>query len=339
MTLRPDLLAHALDDRRLHLTVLPTEACNFRCTYCYEDFALGRMPERVVRALESFLDRRLPTCAHFTLSWFGGEPLLASDLVVRVMRHVRARAHPALEFHSDITTNAWKLTRPLFEELVDLGVTTWQISFDGPQAVHDRRRVRKGGQGTFERVWSNVTALRAVERAFEVRLRVHADRATLPLLPPFLEQCEAEFGGDPRFRLFLRPLSRLGGPNDAAIELLEDEDDAQLACARDEAREKGLAVLEPDFEDAVCHAAWGHSFVVRSNGRLNKCPVALAHPANDVGCLNEDGTVTIDAAKTRPWLRGLVSGDALECLCPMLGLADGPANSVPATTNGNSARA
>ncbi|MBI5364467.1 MAG: radical SAM protein, partial [Planctomycetes bacterium] len=313
MSLRPDLLAHALDDRRMHLTVMPTEACNFRCTYCYEDFALGRMEERVVLALLRFLDRRLPNTERVDLSWFGGEPLLAADVIRRVLR--RAREHAHVELRSDITTNAWKLSRALCEELVDLGISSWQISFDGPKEVHDRRRMRLGGQGTFDRVWRNVTALRAVERDFDVRLRVHADKENLAELPRFLEQCEAAFGGDPRFRLFLRPLSRLGGPNDAAIAVLEDERDAEaLACAREEARAGGLAVLEPNFEDAVCHAAWGHSFVVRSNGRLNKCTVALAHPANDVGCLNDDGTLTIDAAKTRPWLRGLASGDALECL-------------------------
>lgn len=31
-------MLRALDNRILKLTVLPTEKCNFRCTYCYEDF-------------------------------------------------------------------------------------------------------------------------------------------------------------------------------------------------------------------------------------------------------------------------------------------------------------
>ncbi|PJJ00771.1 hypothetical protein BX264_1060 [Streptomyces sp. 2333.5] len=41
-------LVAALTDRTLHLIILPTEQCNFRCTYCYEDFSVGRMgPETV----------------------------------------------------------------------------------------------------------------------------------------------------------------------------------------------------------------------------------------------------------------------------------------------------
>jgi uncharacterized protein len=32
----------ALSPRFQQLTILPTEKCNFRCTYCYEDFELGK---------------------------------------------------------------------------------------------------------------------------------------------------------------------------------------------------------------------------------------------------------------------------------------------------------
>jgi len=35
-----------LNPKSLELTLYPTEKCNFRCVYCYEDFALGRMTPR-----------------------------------------------------------------------------------------------------------------------------------------------------------------------------------------------------------------------------------------------------------------------------------------------------
>lgn len=324
MTISARRVAQALSNQSLHLVVLPTEACNFRCFYCYEDFRLGRMDAAVVLGLERLLTKRANGLEHLSISWFGGEPLLAVDLVERLLVHVAAlrEQNPGLEFDSDMTTNAWRLERPLFERLLGLGVTSWQISFDGPQEIHDRRRMQADGSGTFERIWRNVTALRDVEGVFDVRLRVHVDRENRDAIPRFLEQCQTTFGGDPRFHLFLRPLSRLGGPNDASIAILADEEDDALTCARNEARERGLAVLQPDLEEAICHAAWGNSFVVRADGRISKCTVALAHAANDIGRLHADGRMEIDAGKARPWLRGLGSGDALELLCPMMGLAD-----------------
>jgi molybdenum cofactor biosynthesis enzyme MoaA len=36
-------IASTLSNRIQQLILLPTERCNFRCTYCYEDFVLGRM--------------------------------------------------------------------------------------------------------------------------------------------------------------------------------------------------------------------------------------------------------------------------------------------------------
>ena len=324
MSLSARRLGEALSNASLHLVVMPTEACNFRCFYCYEDFLVGRMPRSVVRGLERLLELRAPSLEHLTISWFGGEPLLERDLVLGLLEHVAGlRAiHPRLAFESDITTNAWHLDRPLFERMLALGVTVWQISFDGPKEIHDLRRKRADGRGTFDRIWSNVRALRDAKGGFEIRLRVHVDRENREHLPRFLDQCREMFGDDPRFRMFLRPLSRLGGPNDASIAILADEEAGALACARAQAEERGLRLLAPELEGEICHAAWGNSFVVRADGRLSKCTVALAHPRNDIGRLKEDGTLEIDAPKTRPWLRGLVSGRELELLCPMIGLAD-----------------
>lgn len=324
MALASSRLVQALSSTSLHLVVLPTEACNFRCFYCYEDFKLARMREDVVRGLERLLEARAPSLEHLSISWFGGEPLLAKDLILRLLEHVaalRAR-YPRIAFESDATTNAWHLDRPLFERLLALGVTTWQISFDGPEEVHDRRRMQADGGATFARIWSHVLALREVPGDFEIRIRVHVDRENRDSIPRFLEKCEHAFAGDRRFRMFLRPLSRLGGPNDDRLAVLQEESDSAIECARAQARERGLATLEPNLEVEICHAAFANSFVVRADGRISKCTVALAHAANDIGRLHEDGRLEIDAPKARPWLRGLASGNSLELLCPMIGLAE-----------------
>ena len=37
-------LAAAISPRVQELILLPTEKCNFRCTYCYEDFKISGVP-------------------------------------------------------------------------------------------------------------------------------------------------------------------------------------------------------------------------------------------------------------------------------------------------------
>jgi len=43
-----------LDARSLQLILMPTEACNFRCTYCYEDFNHNQMRPELVRGFSTF---------------------------------------------------------------------------------------------------------------------------------------------------------------------------------------------------------------------------------------------------------------------------------------------
>jgi len=340
-------LVRALSNSILHLTLMPTEACNFRCTYCYEDFALGKMSPAVVRGVKGLIAARAPSLDELYLAWFGGEPLLALDVVLAVQEHVRELqlAHPGLHDHASMTTNAWRLGPAVFERLVGLGVGQYQISFDGPAAIHDTKRKRIDGKPTFARIWDNVLAMRGVERDFNVILRLHVDRENLDAMFSLVDQIHEAFGDDPRFEIFLKPLARYGGPNDASLPVLETDEDArrlarlhQHAHGRaDRARIRGAtgsrastpvragpvqatAAAVDKRSPKTCYAAKGNSYVVRSDGRLCKCTVVLDHPSNTVGRLHEDGTVEIDPALARPWMRGLWSGKAGELACPMIGL-------------------
>lgn len=324
----PDsVLAGALSNRRLELILMPTEACNFRCTYCYEDFALGRMSRELVVGLEKLMEARAPGLDSLTLSWFGGEPTLALDHVLRLQEHALGlrRAHPGLAVHGIMTTNGWKLVPEVFERLVERGVSEYQISFDGPAEQHDARRRRLGGRPSFERIWANVLAMRDSDLRFQVVLRLHVDRENVDSYFGFVERIRDELGPDRRFSVYLKQLNRYGGPNNDAIPVLEGEEDARRYLALQRHVEELLGA--PPAAKAggkpapgACYAAHGNSFVVRSDGRIQKCTVALDHPANTVGRLRPDGTLEIESPRMRPWMRGLFSGESGELLCPLIGL-------------------
>jgi uncharacterized protein len=341
----PDSLARTcLSPRSLGLILLPTEQCNFRCTYCYEDFALPRMRSGVVAGVKALLSARAPTLDELHLSWFGGEPLLALDIVEDVQRHAQelARMHAGMRLGANMTTNAWRLSPAVFARLLSLGVDDYQISFDGPPEHHDKKRVRADGRSTFERIWRNVLAMRERAEPFKIRLRLHVDRENLEAMFPFVDRCLETFGHDPRFVLYLKPLSLYGGPNDVNLSILSSPEDwsrfAELE--RRAARASATAVPAPLLpgptgtaparpapgHGEICYAARGNHFVVRSDGRLCKCTIVLDHPKNQVGRLREDGTVEISAAAMQPWMRGLWSGREGELLCPMLGLVESSAN-------------
>ena len=303
--------------------------------------------------MKALLATRAPTLDNLYLSWFGGEPLLALDIVEDVQRHVQAlcREHPGIRVDTNMTTNAWRLNPAVFARLLALGVDDYQITFDGPPEHHDKKRVKANGKPTFERLWKNVVAMRDREEKFKIRLRLHVDQENLEAMFPFVDRCRDTFGDDPRFVIYLKPLSRYGGPNDEGVRLLISAEDWRRFAELEKLAARALAPAVPSLpipadadgaqpppspirRDAdgasagpapghgeICYASRGNHFVVRSDGRLCKCTIVLDHPKNQVGRLNADGTVEISGAAMQPWMRGLWSGNDAELLCPMMGLA------------------
>ncbi|GAA2683817.1 hypothetical protein GCM10010412_069740 [Nonomuraea recticatena] len=301
---------------RLHLILLPTEQCNFRCTYCYEDFAIGRMRPEVVQGVKNLIDRRAGELTHLQISWFGGEPMLARSVVEEVASHASAvqRASTDLRYDSDMTTNGYLLDGSAAEHLAELGIRRYQVSLDGPSHHHDRTRVRADGRGSFEQIWRNLLSIRDSSVNARILLRVHLTPANLSAMPSFLTRLRDVFLADPRFLVYLKRVVRLGGPNDSSMDVC-DPDDERLAALEEIVlggdRSDGL--FEPE---EVCYASRANSLLVRADGRLGKCTVGLSHPANTVGRLRPDGSLQIDNPQFRKWLQGWESRDQELITCP-----------------------
>jgi len=74
----------------IQLIILPAEACNFTCPYCfvYQKRNLF-MEEWVYDAIYKYIASRVSENGKqiaLQLSWFGGEPLLASDKIIGFMK-------------------------------------------------------------------------------------------------------------------------------------------------------------------------------------------------------------------------------------------------------------
>src|SRR5438034_1340131 len=100
-------LAAALRNDTFHLILLPTEKCNFRCTYCYEDFAIGRMSPVTIQSVTRLIDRRVADLSLLHISWFGGEPLIALPIIEEISNHIVkvTKYTNGLHYVGDITTN------------------------------------------------------------------------------------------------------------------------------------------------------------------------------------------------------------------------------------------
>ncbi len=280
------------------------------------------MPANVVAGIKNHLRRRIGDLRVLQISWFGGEPLLAFEIIEEIGSYIKSllASNSKAACYTDITTNAYLLTPEKFDRLCKLGIGQYQISFDGVRADHDQSRVQAGGGPTFDRVWGNLVGMQNSREDFTALVRLHLDAKNVKNTPSFINQFRGQFGGDSRFRLFIRPLSRLGGPNDPNLAVLDPMEAADIAkgfaleCGKLGIPNKTMA----EGEDVpICYASKMNAWVVRSNGRLNKCTVALDSEVNDVGYLSADGSFFLDKTRLKPWIRGLDSKDAGELGCPL----------------------
>lgn len=319
--------AGLLSNKYLQLIILPTERCNFRCTYCYEDFAVGRMKKETIIGIKSLLEKR---CAnnldYLKISWFGGEPLTAKDIVLEISEYAMtlSKKYPSLDYRGTMTTNGYLLNYNTASVLADVGMRTYQISLDGPCDVHNKSRVRADGSGSYECIWANLIAIRNSSLPVSVLLRIHFTFDTLKLLAPLIEDIRREFIGDSRFSIFFKAIEQLGGPNDASIKVFSKLE-----------RKEAIQFLETQLfgqnitsiqnhssttDDYICYAAQPNSLVIRSNGDIGKCTVALYDERNKIATLQPDGTLKLIPGRLAPWLRGVENLDIAALACPLAGL-------------------
>ena len=192
----------ASSPRWANLTLFVTDQCNLRCAYCFESYRSLRETGRTITretaaaALDFFFDRLYPDAEVYDLHLFGGEPLLAWDMVEWITLEARRRAeaklvgqasrlpttqsvdpsadsgngpnrHPALSM--SISTNAIGLTARqaafLREHEFDVSV-----SFDGPAEVHDQFRKFPNGRGSFAAVQKGLAHLNVAQPPSAVSL-------------------------------------------------------------------------------------------------------------------------------------------------------------------------
>lgn len=148
-------------DKTISLTFLTTEQCNFRCRYCYESFEKGKMNDDIIQGVLCYLERNLFRYGGLSISWFGGEPLMALDAIEKIShRAIQLCRFAHKPYVSGITTNGYLLTLDTFRRLLACKVYSYQIIIDGIREIHDQYRILANGDGTFDVIMKNLYDIR-----------------------------------------------------------------------------------------------------------------------------------------------------------------------------------
>ncbi|MBI2392291.1 MAG: radical SAM protein [Deltaproteobacteria bacterium] len=149
-------------------------ACNFGCSYCYQD-EYAPAPRNdlgaVVDAFLAYVDDAFRTRRKY-VTLFGGEPLLPNPQTRSVVeRMVQETARRGIDLA--VVTNGYSLAE--YVPVLATGrIREIQVTLDGTEKVHDARRYLKGGGETFRRIVDGVDACLAA--GLPVNLRSVLDR-------------------------------------------------------------------------------------------------------------------------------------------------------------------
>ena len=151
---------------RLTAIVLPGQACNIACTYCYvyDRSGTARMPAEVLRETMRQLIESIRPGGTLKVIWHGGEPsLVGASFLQSAVAFQREFNHRELDHGIHIRNSIQTNGIGLDDDLLDLlrrSRFSVGVSIDGPPELHDLCRTTKRGQGTFDRVMAGVRKLR-----------------------------------------------------------------------------------------------------------------------------------------------------------------------------------
>lgn len=174
---------------RFHAMAKPVGSlCNLNCTYCYYLHKEGLLHQpKAPRMSDEILEQHIrqyieaQTGDEVVFSWQGGEPtLLGLDFFRKVVALEAKYKKPFQVIQNDLQTNGTLLDAEwaafLKEHRFVLG-----LSCDGPEELHDRYRVTKGGQPTHDKVMAAARLLKKHGVPFNGLCVVNRESARRPL--------------------------------------------------------------------------------------------------------------------------------------------------------------
>ncbi len=301
-------------DRPVMFVICPTYACNLRCVYCFEgDLTTEQQRVLTTDEVDSIFRaiKKLST-KEASIQLFGGEPFLLSNR--KIVSYIIDQA-ARLDYTISAVTNGVNLLDflPLLlkykKNLVD-----FQITLDGPAEVHDIRRPRAGGQGTFNDIVKSIDA--ALESGLKIRLRVNVDRENIGYLKEMSELIK-DRGWD-KFENFVAMLSPVDNHTGAELSNKLSENETAKLWFKMKEEHQELEVFRPDLfrnldyiittikrkkvsypRFQYCESNNLTCYTFGTDGKVYLCAEAIGNQSSAVGVFHPD--LMLDESLVNQW--------------------------------------
>ena len=291
-----EFVLQILSPSTLTIFINPTESCNFRCKYCYENHTSGMMKPGIQDEIIKIIRDNIHHYTALHVAWFGGEPLLNLDCIEYLTNNLKKICKfNKRSYSASITTNGYLLSPSVFMKLLDLDIKSYQITLDGVEETHDAYRVMCGDLPTYNQIYNNIINIKKVKRKdYIINIRVNLTMDIKPHITDFMRSIDKLCRNDSRITVSIKKVGNwLNKAEDSILEKLI-KDDELLCYIYDKFTESNYVInintsyLNPG--GIVCYAAKRNNYFIPSDGSLHKCTVTFEDKESIIGEI-KDGRI------------------------------------------------
>lgn len=190
-----------MNNSKTSVTIVPSLFCNLTCPYCYErDYGVDSQSELMSEVHMKVVIDFLKEKDIKSIALYGGEPLLKRN---------KKLLKPLLEFITNeegsinVTTNGTEIGN--YEEYLHSNcISTVQITIDGMQDEHDKYRVTRQGQGSFDDIMCNIDML--IHKNVDIRIRMNVNKENLESCTNFQNMILKKYSDKKNLYVYFAPI-------------------------------------------------------------------------------------------------------------------------------------
>jgi len=280
--------------KKLMIYFLPTLLCQFNCYYCFEKqkYAFTKtMTKETENLFIKWLIKYLnlnPEISEVRIIFFGGEPLVRKDVIMRVLDETkRITSSLGITISTELITNGELIDEKIMEVFKKYSLKRLQITLDGYKKYHNKIRFSTKG-GSFDNIISNILYVVKNDLISKIDLRINLSEDNYISVKKLIQYIN-KIGLSPRISLTIGIVedygNSCGGCNKQDIEKITAGRYLRLILL---AQELGFEVQSEFSAGPICFAKIKHSVVIKPNGAMQKCFCSVANESYDFSTLNNE---------------------------------------------------
>lgn len=169
------VLSNQYNVNNMHLTIAPTQDCNYRCKYCFEENRPTiYMDENTENSIVHFIKNK--NIKNLNVCWYGGEPLLSKGTIYSLSSKFKSIID---NYEASIVTNGYLLDEDFIKYLDNLNIKYIQITIDGKKDTHNIRRPHVINTNNYDVIKENIKSLITFAPHIKLSIRVNVDKNNL----------------------------------------------------------------------------------------------------------------------------------------------------------------